>query len=39
LGLLTPNYTTQYVVSIAELSKSGPFVIELPKGLMAGMIM
>ena len=38
LGVLTPNYTTPYVVGVADLSKSGPFVVELPKGLLAGMI-
>ena len=32
LGVLTPNYTTPYVVGVADLSKSGPFVVELPKG-------
>jgi len=39
LGLLTPNYTTPYVVATADLSRSGPIVVELPKGLMAGMIL
>ena len=38
LGVLTPNYTTPYVVGVADLSKSGPFVVELPEGLLAGMI-
>ena len=39
LGILTPNYTTPYVISTVNLAKSGPFVIELPKGSMAGMIL
>jgi hypothetical protein len=39
LGLLTPNYTTPYVAAMVDLSRSGPLVIELPKGLMAGMIL
>lgn len=39
LGILTPNYTTPYVVTLLDLEESGPFVIELPPGLMAGMIM
>ncbi|WP_223256036.1 DUF1254 domain-containing protein [Flavobacterium laiguense] len=37
LGIITPNYTTPYVATVADLEKSGPVVIELPKGLMAGM--
>jgi hypothetical protein len=39
LGILTPNYTTPYIITIVDLQKSGPFVIEIPPGLMAGMIM
>jgi hypothetical protein len=39
LGILTPNYTTPYAVAFADLSKSGPMAIELPKGLLAGMIL
>jgi hypothetical protein len=37
LGILTPNYTTPYVVGVADLEKSGPLVFEVPKGLTAGM--
>lgn len=39
LGILTPNYTTPYVVTLVDLEESGPFVLEFPPGLMAGMIM
>ena len=39
LGILTPNYTTPYIITIVDLQKSGPFVIDIPPGLMAGMIM
>src|SRR5262245_3480271 len=39
LGILTPNYTTPYVVTLIDLQESGPFVIEIPPGLMAGMIL
>src|SRR5262245_5342205 len=38
LGILTPNYTTPYICSFVDLEKSGPFVLELPPGQMAGMI-
>ena len=38
LGILIPNFTTPYLVAAADLSKSGPFVLELPKGLTAGMV-
>jgi hypothetical protein len=39
LGILTPNFTTPYVITLIDLNESGPIVIELPPGLMAGMIM
>ena len=39
LGILTPNFTTPYLVATADLSKSGPLALELPKGLMAGMVL
>jgi hypothetical protein len=39
LGILTPNFTTPYVITLIDLNQSGPMVIELPPGLMAGMIM
>ncbi|WP_321916094.1 MULTISPECIES: DUF1254 domain-containing protein [unclassified Paraburkholderia] len=39
LGILTPNYTTPYIATLIDLQESGPLVVELPRGLMAGMIM
>lgn len=39
LGIMTPNYTTPYVVTLVDLQETGPLVIELPPGLMAGMIL
>lgn len=38
-GILTPNYTTPYIATFIDLEKSGPFVVEIPPGLMAGMIL
>lgn len=38
-GILTPNYTTPYVATFIDLEKSGPMVVEIPAGLMAGMIL
>jgi hypothetical protein len=39
LGLLTPNYTTPYIATFVDLEESGPIVVEIPAGLMAGMIL
>lgn len=39
LGILTPNYTTPYIATFIDLEKSGPMVIEIPPGLMAGIIL
>jgi hypothetical protein len=39
LGILTPNYTTPYIATFIDLEKSGPTVLEIPTGLMAGMVM
>jgi len=39
LGILTPNYTTPYILTLVDLQESGPIVVELPRGAMAGMIM
>jgi hypothetical protein len=39
LGILTPNYTTPYIITLVDLQESGPIVIEIPPGLMAGMIL
>ena len=30
LGILTPNYTTPYIITLVDLEESGPFVIEIP---------
>lgn len=38
-GILTPNFTTPYIVAVVDLAKTGPIVLTLPKGLMAGMVM
>jgi hypothetical protein len=35
LGILTPNATTPYVVSFANLARTGPLVIDLPAGANA----
>jgi len=39
LGILTPNYTTPYIISLIDLQESGPIVVQIPPGLMAGMIL
>ena len=39
LGIMTPNFDTPYIAGLADLGKSGPLVFEVPKGLIAGMIM
>jgi len=39
LGILTPNYTTPYVVAFADLGATGAWVVELPKATLAGMVM
>jgi hypothetical protein len=39
LGIMTPNFDTPYFIATADLEKSGPLVIEMPKGLIAGMVM
>ncbi|MFI7838854.1 DUF1254 domain-containing protein [Pseudomonas asiatica] len=39
LGILTPNYTTPYIATFIDLQESGPMVVEIPPGLMAGMIL
>ena len=36
LGIMTSNATTPYVVSFNDLHKSGPIVIQLPPGKLAG---
>jgi hypothetical protein len=39
LGILTPNFNTPYFIGFGDLAKTGPLVIEMPKALIAGMIM
>ena len=36
LGILTANATTPYMVAFIDLKKSGPMVVELPPGPVAG---
>jgi len=36
LGILTANATTPYMIAFANLKKSGPIVVELPPGPVAG---
>jgi len=36
LGILTPNLTTPYIIGFANLSRTGPLVIDYPAGLSAG---
>ena len=38
LGILTANVTTPYVFALADLTKTGPLVLELQPGLSAGSI-
>jgi hypothetical protein len=35
-GLMTPNATTPYIIGFADLSRTGPLVIDYPKGMSAG---
>ena len=39
LGILTANATTPYIVTTVNLSETGPFVIDLPAGAIAGMVL
>ncbi len=38
LGILTANATTPYIIGTADLTKTGPLVIEVPAGATAGMV-
>ena len=38
LGILTANATTPYIVTTVNLSETGPFVIDLPAGAIAGIV-
>jgi hypothetical protein len=37
-GILTPNVVTPYLGAIPDLGKTGPLVIEVPAGAVAGML-
>lgn len=39
VGILTPNSSTPYVIAWADLSRTGPLVIDYPPGPSAGTIM
>src|SRR5580698_138919 len=36
LGILTANATTPYIIAFIDLSKTGPMVLEMPPGNIAG---
>lgn len=36
IGILTPNATTPYIIGFADLSRTGPLVIDYPAGMTAG---
>lgn len=38
LGVLTANATTPYIVATPDLTKTGPLVVDMPAGELAGMI-
>ena len=38
LGILTANATTPYILGTVNLTETGPFVIDLPAGAVAGMV-
>jgi hypothetical protein len=38
LGILTANATTPYIGATPDLTKTGPLVVEMPAGQLAGMI-
>ena len=38
LGILTANATTPYIVATPDLTKTGPLVVDMPAGMLAGMI-
>ena len=39
MGILTANATTPYIMGFVNLAESGPLVIEVPQGLVAGGVM
>ncbi|HID31258.1 MAG TPA: DUF1254 domain-containing protein, partial [Desulfobacterales bacterium] len=38
LGILTGNVTTPYILGTVNLQETGPFVIDIPAGAIAGMV-
>ena len=38
LGVLTANATTPYIVATPDLTRTGPLVVDMPAGMLAGMI-
>jgi hypothetical protein len=38
LGVLTANATTPYIGATPDLTKTGPLVVDMPAGMLAGMI-
>ena len=38
LGILTANATTPYIAATPDLTKTGPLVVDMPAGALAGMI-
>jgi len=38
LGILTPNVVTPYLGALPDLGKTGPLMIEVPAGAIAGMV-
>jgi hypothetical protein len=38
LGILTANATTPYIIGTVNLAETGPFIIDLPAGAIAGMV-
>jgi hypothetical protein len=38
LGMLTANATTPYIISMPDLSITGPLVIDMPRGATAGLV-
>ena len=39
LGMLTPNTVVEYMVNFADLTKTGPIVLEMPGGQLVGLMM
>lgn len=39
MGILTANATTPYIMSFVDMTESGPIVVDVPAGLVAGGVM